>query len=119
MISGDLSHSLGGTRVFKRYSAVQLEVCFDKQDSGKRRTLYKLCERLVATRSDTDIVSAGIWRRIFSGMLLSCWRPAINNASNPDDGSGSMSMTVVWSAFLERFTGSLVGVVKFARSVGL
>ena len=47
----------------------------------------------------------------------------MNNASNPDDGSGSMSMTLgvvgIKLAFLERFTGSLVGVVKFARSVGL
>ena len=44
----ELSQSLGGTRAFQRHSAVQLEVCLDKQDSGKCITLCKLCGRLAA-----------------------------------------------------------------------
>ena len=57
----ELSHSLGNTRAFQRYLAVQLEICLDKQDSGKCITLRKLCGRLAAKRSGTEIVSAGIW----------------------------------------------------------
>ena len=43
----------------------------------------------------------------------------MNNASNPDDELGSMSITLGVLGVFERFAGSLVGVVKFARSVGL
>ena len=117
--SRELSHSLGDTRVLQTHLRIQLEVCFDKQVSGKRRTLCKLCGRSAAKRSDTEIVSAGIWRRISLGMLLTCWRPTMNNASNPDDELGSMSITLGVLGVFERFAGSLVGVVKFARSVGL
>ena len=96
VMSRELSHSLGGTCVFQTHLEIQLEVCFDKQVSGKRRTFCKLCGRSAAERSDTEmIVSAGIWQRISLGMLLTCWRPAMNNASDPDDGLGSMSITGV------------------------
>ena len=43
----------------------------------------------------------------------------MNNASNPDDGSGSMSMAVGVVGTFRAICGQSAGVVKFARSVGL
>ena len=71
-ISKPLSHALGGTWVLWRSSGVQFGACFDKQDSGERRTSCNLRGRSVTMRWDTAIVSAGICWRISLGTLFSC-----------------------------------------------
>ena len=71
-ISRSFSQVLDGTSVFHRCSTVQTGVCFDKQDSGEHNSSSRPRGRSAATRSDTERVSAGIRRRIHSGIVLSC-----------------------------------------------